>query len=207
MSIVVNLGRYAGAITRAVRTPTCARADDGRRALHPPRVFVGGVFRHAHCPAGGVFGPWIVEPNRIVNEGLNYLLNAGLGGVTPTTAFSLAPFSGNVTPASSWTGANFVVQATEFTAYTATTRLPWKTVLSSAQSIGNTAAIAEATLTFNEGGPYNLYGVGLLEASAKSATTGRLIAATRFASPRTNMSGGDKLAIEYVMTAKDEADG
>lgn len=195
-----------GKIVCALRNHAYERTEAGGLYLNRERAFIGGVFRTAYCPAGGEFESWQVDPNRLVNEGLNYVLNAAFAGASQTSAFFLAPFSGNVTPAANWTGANFAAQSNEFTAYTNGTRLPWTVAPSTALSVGNTAAIAAATLTFDTGGPYSLFGVGLLEASAKSSVTGRLIAATRFATPRTNLSGGDKLALEYVISAKDEAD-
>lgn len=206
MKIVHTLGRFAAEAARAISNFQFERTENGQLYLPRSRTFIGGVFRHAHAPAGCDFGPMAVDPNRIVRQGLDYILNAALGGQAQTTQFYLAPFSGNVTPAADWNGATFAGAATEFTAYTSATRLPWNTDPSTEQAIGNTESLADATLVLNPGGPYNIYGVGLIEASAKSATTGRLIAATRFATPRTNMAGGDRLALEYVLTAKDEAD-
>jgi hypothetical protein len=207
MKLLNSLGRFAADAARAIANHKYEKTEDGQIYLPSARAFIGGVFRHAHAPAGQDFGPWVVDPNRIVNEGLDYILGAALGGQSQVSQFYLAPFSGNVTPGASWTGANFAAQSTEFQAYTATNRLPWNTPgAASAQSLGNTAALADSTLVFNSGGPYNLYGVGLVQASGKGATTGKLIAATRFANPRLNMAGGDKLALEYVISAKDEAD-
>lgn len=205
MKIHNTLGKFAGEVAKAIRN---FKYETTRSGVYLPasKMHVGGVFRHAHAPAGCAFGPWVADPNRVVNQGLNYLLNAALGGATQESAFYLAPFSGNVTPAAGWTGANFAANATEFTAYEGGSRLPWTTEASTAQAIGNTAAIAASTMTFSAGGPYNVYGLGLLSASAKGATTGVLVAATRFANPRTNMSPGDRLALEYVIAASDEAD-
>ena len=205
MKIHNMLGTFAGEVARAIRN---FKYDVTGTGVYIPsaKVSVGGVFRHAHAPAGGEFGPWAVDPNRVVSQGLNHILNTALGGASQVTAYSLAPFSGNVTPAANWTGANFTANSTEFTAYTAATRLPWTTTASTAQSLGNTAGIADSTMTLNGTGPHNVYGVGLLQASAKSATTGVLVAATRFATPRTNMAPGDRLAIEYIIAAVDEAD-
>ena len=197
-----SIGRLAGEAARAVRNHAFEKTNHGI-FLPKAKVHIGGVLRHTHIDAAGNEDV-AVDPNLIVNEGLNYILNAALGGQSQVGAFFLAPFSGNVTPAAGWTGANFASNATEFTAYTNSTRLPWTTVPATAQSIGNSAALAAATATFSAGGPYNLYGVGLLQASAKSATTGVLVAAVRFASPRLNMAAGDKLAFEYVLAASDD---
>lgn len=204
MKIHNTLGKFAGEVAKAIRN---FKYEVTRSGIYLPgsKMHVGGIFGNAYAPAGEGFGPMERDHNRVVNQGLNYLLNAALGGATQESAYYLAPFSGNVTPAAAWTAANFTANATEFTAYEGGSRLPWTTAPSTAQAIGNTAAIAASTMTFSAGGPYNVYGVGLLSASAKGATTGVLIAATRFDNPRTNMSPGDRLALEYVIAASDEA--
>lgn len=207
MNLLQKTGALAADVVRAIRNHRFEPTESGGIYIPGARASIGGVFRHALCPAGSVtFGPWAVDPNRVVGEGLNDLLNVYFTGSAAPAAFYLAPFSGNVTPAAGWTAATFPATATEFTGYTASSRLPWTPAASTAQSVGNTAALAASTLTFAAGGPYNLYGNALLTASAKGATTGKLVAATRFATPRTNMAAGDKLALEYVFTAKDEGD-
>ena len=205
MFIVPMVGKFAGEIARAIRNFKYELTHNGI-FLSASKVSIGGEFRHAFAPAGGEFGPWVADPNRVVHQGLNHILNTALGGATQVTAYYLAPFSGNVTPAANWTGTNFAANATEFAAYTASTRLPWTTAASTAQAIGNAAGVADATMVFNGTGPHNVYGLGLLQASAKGATTGVLVAATRFATPRLNIAPGDRLALEYTIAALDEAD-
>jgi hypothetical protein len=169
------------------------------------KFFVGGAFRGTYFTPQGEQAMSAIAPNRFVNEGLNKLLNL-LGGHVTAAALYLAPFMGDVTPAAGWTGANFTANASEFTAYSPTTRPPWTTVASTAQQLTNAAALAAATITFNTGGPYTVRGMGLLEASAKSATTGALIVASRFDDDLTGMMGGGKLALEYILNALDESD-
>lgn len=207
MNIRHTLGRFAAEAARALRNFKYEMAQDGRVFLSGSKVFVGGVFSHAHAPAGAGFSPWAIDPNRLVTEGLIHILNSALGGQSQTAQYYLAPFSGNVTPGADWKGSNFASQATEFTAYEPSARLPWTVApATTVASLGNAAALSASTLTFKAGGPYNIYGVGLVAAAAKGATTGPLVAATRFAAPRTNMLADDRLAIEYVINAKDEGD-
>lgn len=205
MKVLLNMGAVGRDAVRAIRRHKYEMSEAGIY-LPAARATIGGVFRHAHAPADGSFGPWQVDPNRLVREGLNYILNSSLGAASQQTAFYLAPFSGNVAPAGDWKGSTFKDVATEFTAYTNASRMPWTTAPSTAESIGNSAALASATMVYSAGGPYNLYGIGLLTGSAKGATANILIAATRFATPRTNQLAGDKLALEYVLSAKDEGD-
>jgi len=205
VKILNTLGSLGRDALRAIRRHQYEQTESGIY-LPSARAFIGGVFRHAHAPCGGEFGPVSVDPNRVVNEGLNYLLNAALGGGAQQTAFYLAPFAGNVTPAAAWKGERFKDDATEFTGYTNATRLPWETEPATEQAIGNSDALAASTLTYAAGGPYTIYGIGLLTGSAKNATANILIAGTRFATPRTNQLAGDRLSLEYVLSAKDEGD-
>ncbi|MBS0227087.1 MAG: hypothetical protein JSS23_00140 [Proteobacteria bacterium] len=169
-------------------------------------LFIGGAFHHRACPAGGQWEPWAVDPNVFTNQGLNNLLNAAFGAQSAVSTWYIAPFRGDVTPDSSWTGANFTANSTEFTAYTPSTRPLWDltgNTPTSSESIGNTGN--EAVITFTSGGPYNLYGLGLLSSSVKSATTSSIVcaAATRFDNPRLNQNSGDRLGFGYVITAAD----
>lgn len=193
----LNLSKNALAgLAREARNLSYEVAEGG--VLFPKsRLFIGGSFRVTDAN-----GDITVDPNLFTNEGLDYLLNAAFGGGAAITQFFLAPFSGNVTPNSGWTAALFPSTATEFTAYTAGTRPQWVEANASGQAIGNTAS--QAIFTFSAGGPYNLYGMALLSASAKSSTSGILVAAMRFAAPRLNQLAGDRLAVEYTLTAADD---
>lgn len=141
-----------------------------------------------------------IDPNLVVNEGLDYLLNVAFASAAPITAWYLALFSGNVTPAPAWTGANWVAAATEQVNYVATSRPPWSVTTTTTQSIGNGAS--EAMFEFTGTGN-NVYGAALVSANTKSSTTGRLFAATRFSAPRLGLSSPDKLGVQYVVTAQD----
>lgn len=113
-------------------------------------------------------------------------------------ADAIVAASGNPILQLAWT------DATEFTAYTATARLPWTIVApTTTPTVDNGAAIAAATLTFAAGGPYNLYGAAVLQAAAKGATTGKILMALRFTNPRLNMGAGDDLAFHYGLTLSD----
>lgn len=192
-----NLSRAAAmGVARDIRNHAYEKAENG---ILLPRsgLFIGGAFKHAVNDE-----PATIDANLFVNQGLDYLLNAAFGGGAQIPAFYLAPFSGNVSPAATWTAANFASNATEFTAYTDAERPAWTEANAASQAIGNTAA--QAVFTFAEGGLYNLYGMALLSAAAKSSPSGILVAATRFAAPRLNQIAGDRLAVEYVITAADE---
>lgn len=188
----------AAGLARELRNRQYEKAEDG--ILFPrSRLFIGGAFIHQNLDRDEAA---TIEGNLVTNQGLDYVLGAALGNTAVNPQYFLAPFSGNVTPQPTWTGANFDAQATEFTGYTDATRPEWVRGTAASQAIGNSAS--PVIFTFAPGGPYNLYGMALLTASAKEATTGLLIAATRFASPRLNQQQGDRLSVEYVISAQDE---
>lgn len=183
-----------------------AEVTDSGLYLPQARLFIGGVFAAAYAePGNDEFGPLHLGANRVVNQGLDELLNL-LGGHATSTPKYLAPFSGDVAPAAGWTGATFASDATEFTAYTASNRLPWTTVASNARLLTNAAALLAATLTFSAGGPYTVRGCGLLASAGKGSTSGPLFAASRFGADLTGMQAGGKLALEYAVAAVDEGD-
>lgn len=165
-----------------------------------------GHFSAQYAPLGEDFGPKVIGANRVVKEGLIHALNL-IGNHIAPVAHYLAPFSGDVAVSPDWKGTTFASAATEFTAYTNATRVPWTTVqATTAAQVGNGAALAAATLTFNAGGPYTIRGVGLLTTSGKGSTTGGLFAASRFGDDLAGMTGGSKLSLQYDLSAVDEGD-
>lgn len=201
-----NTNSFLRDAVRAVRGNKFEIAEGGAVYVPGARAFIGGAFAHMYAPPGESFGPKVIEkPNRVVGQGLNKILNL-LGGHASSAALYIAPFSGNVTPANDWDGGDWAGLATEFTAYSPSTRVPWTTVSTSSGQLTNAAALAAATITFNTGGPYTIRGAGIAESSAKNATTGALIAASRFGADLTGMMGGGKLALEYALSAIDESD-
>ena len=165
-----------------------------------------GHFSARYAAPGEDFGPRAVGANRVVKEGLIQALNL-IANHTMPVAHYLAPFSGDVVVSADWKGSTFAAAATEFTAYSAATRVPWTTVAATTTAqVGNAAALAASTITFNAGGPYTIRGIALLTNSGKSSTLGNLFAASRFTDALTGMTGGGKLALQYDLSAVDEGD-
>lgn len=198
--------RIANEALRAIANRKAEVSDSGL-FIPVARIFVGGFFTGKYAePGADEFGPETIGANRVVTQGLVELMNLLAGHVAATSKY-LAPFSGDVTPAAGWTGASFAGDATEFTAYTSATRLPWTTVAATTVAeVGNTAALPAATITFATGGPYTVRGCGLIQNSGKGSTSGPLYAASRFAADLTGMAAGGKLALEYVTGVLDEGD-
>lgn len=165
-----------------------------------------GHFSARYAPPGEDFGPVTIGANRVVKEGLIEALNLIAGHISSTAKY-LAPFSGDVAVSPDWKGSTFPSAATEFTAYTNATRVPWTTVPATAiPQVTNAAALAAATIILAPGGPYTIRGLGLLGASGKGSTTGPMFAGSRFADDLTGMTGGGKLALQYDLSAVDEGD-
>jgi hypothetical protein len=133
--------------------------------------------------------------NLIPTEGLNYILGAALTGVSPLTAWFIAPFEGNYTPVEGVTAANFTANATENTTYDEATRQAWTPGTITDGAVDNSAAKAIFTMNATK----TIYGVGMLSASAKSATSGKIVSAARFATSK-SVVDNDVLNVTNLFT-------
>lgn len=207
MNIFEKLGRHGAEVARALRLGKYGVNDNGDITIDGSSLAVGG--RQCNViilPSGELYDPQ-KSRNRVVKEGRIKFANIGMGLVSPITSWYLAPFSGNVTPDDDWTAATFASAATEFTAYTPTSRPPWTAVAATTTSfLTNEPALAASTITFNAGGPYTLRGQALISVATKSSASGTLYSAARYGSDRTGMNAGDKLGLWYEVELKDEAD-
>jgi hypothetical protein len=140
--------------------------------------------------------PWQVDPNIVVDEGILHLLTVALAQGSAASAFYIALFGGNITPANTLTAATFTATATEFTNYNETARVLWAKDAASANAIGNNTT--PAVFTIGTGGG-TIRGAALISAGAKSATTGTLIAAARFGTDKV-MDAAEELRIKYIIS-------
>ena len=106
--------KLARDVAAAIARLKFEKVGDGRIFVPDAKVYIGGVFSHRHAVAGGEYGPVQLDPNLVVNQGLNYVLNAAFLGQAQTTQFYVALFSNNYNPAAGLTGANFNATADEF---------------------------------------------------------------------------------------------
>lgn len=148
-------------------------------------------------------GPVEVFPNLVVDEWRQAALEILFASGTQQTNFYLAPYAGNVSPTASWDASNFTSNSTEFTNYDEAARQAWTpgSVDTSDYSIDNSAS--KAVFTVGSGAQATIWGVGLLTASAKSSTSGLLVAANKAASARDNLVDGDEITIGYTITLND----
>lgn len=171
--------------------------DSGGIYLPKAKVMLGGVFEVDHIRGGKSLGI-TRDHNIVVDQGLNHILSAVFNAGAQITAWYVGIFEGNYTPVATDTAANITANSTESTAYDEATRVAWVEAAPSGQSITNSAN--KATFTMNA--TKTIYGAFLASASAKSATTGTLMAASKFSASRAVVNL-DQLLLTYVLSCSD----
>lgn len=159
------------------------------------KLILGGTFLGQLVRDGKIIDEW-EDTNLVTNEGLDHVLDVIFHGGTQVTTWYLGVFEGNYTPVATVTAATITAASTESTAYDETTRQAYVEAAPSSQSITNSAS--KATFTFNA--TKTIYGAFLGSASAKSATTGTLLAAARFTSSKAVVDN-DQLLLTYTFGA------
>ena len=143
-------------------------------------------------------GEWTRTENLIPTEGLAHILNVALGTTPKPASYHLALFSAAAQPAANWTAASFASTASEIVSmtegYSAATRPTWTPTNTSTGSIDNMAAVAKVTMKTSSN--LTVQGAAMLTTSAKGGTTGALISASKYASPRV-FQDGDTYEIGY----------
>lgn len=137
--------------------------------------------------------PVELSQNLVVNEGLDYILKAAVGETAGIANWYVALFTGNVTVVATWTAATFTATATEWTNYDEAARQLWSK--SAVVSQGTDSFSTKASFT-SSADTQTVRGAALLSASAKSATSGVLLAASRFSSDKA-LDTGEILDVGY----------
>jgi hypothetical protein len=178
-----------------------ARAIENRDFVERPD---GILFPKQGLFIGGMFESWVngrdhqVDKNIIPTEGLNYLLDVAVKNGSPIHPWYVGLFSGNYTPVIGVTAATWVAAATEFTSYDEPTREEYVEGAIASGSVSNSASKADFTMSTGVSAQV-LYGAALVQASAKSAGTGKILAISRFAASRT-VNETDVLSVQYTLT-------
>lgn len=182
-------------VARALAGHTFEMADEGRIFVPSAKAYLGGVFTH---DVNGLDPR--VDPNLLPSAALIDVLTAYFKGGTQHANFYLAPFSGNVDPVASLTGATFAATQTEFTDYSETARQAWTPPSGALASAAIDNSASPATLTISAADK-TVWGFGLLTTPGKSDGTGLLVACSKFTSARSGLNTGDKLNVQYSFTA------
>lgn len=133
----------------------------------------------------GIFVCREIAHNLLPLEGLNHLLNVAFKGGTQVASWYIAPYEGNYVPVMGDTAATFPASAVECTAYDETLRVAFVSGTPSGGALDNSSAPAMFTFNANK----TLYGAFMVSAAAKGATSGTLISAVKFSSPKPVESG------------------
>jgi hypothetical protein len=135
-----------------------------------------------------------VEKNIIVDQGINYILNAALNAEPQSSSWYVGIFEGNYTPVAGDTAATFPASATECVAYAEAARQEFVKNVSTAKSVSNSASKASFSINATK----TIYGCFLSSASAKSSTIGTMLSAVRFSAQK-GMTSGDILTVSYTV--------
>jgi len=126
---------------------------------------------------------WI--SNLVPTEGLNHFLTTEFKGTSQVGTWYIGIYEGNYTPSAGVTAATLPAAATESTAYAETTRVAFVPGTVAAGALDNSASRAEFTMNATK----TIYGGFMSSSSAKGATTGVLVSAVKFSSPKVLDSG------------------
>lgn len=181
--------RHSREFLRSLRNNHYEHNDRGDLILPDQKIAFAGSIGIRNITAGE---DWVENRNKVVLQGINQLLTAGLAG-----SWYFAPYAVNIAPVDTLTAANFANTQTEFTNYSETTRQPCTLVTTGSTS---TNSAAPATITIAGGAQTSIYGVGVISSSAKSAQTGVLLAAAALAVGRTGLQATDEYGLRYTLT-------
>ena len=158
---------------------------------------ISGIFTYEHVRDGKVIDTW-TEENKVVDEGLTYVLANSLDGSTSSIAnWYIGLFKNNYTVLNTTNAANIVGDANESqTDYSEIGRPAWVEAGVNALSITNAASVAQYTFTAVS---TLIYGAFLVSNATKGATTGTLLSASQFGASRT-MLQNDILNVTYELT-------
>lgn len=142
-----------------------------------------------------------VDKNLLVDEGILYVLGVALGATAKISNWHLAPYATAISPATTWTAANFAATAGEITSltegYSAATRPAFTPAVPSLNRIDNLASRAEFNIVCTTSVTVN--GAGLVSVNTRGGTTGTLASAVRFGTART-LFNGDVFQLGYRVT-------
>lgn len=190
-----DLIKHRGEILRALANRKFEVTSDGGILIGAGiNAIPMGVFDVEHRRAGDLLAR-VAGSNVIPTEGLNHFLATVVASGSQVLSWYVALFEGNVTPGASLTAATFTATTTECTAYAEATRVAYQEGTPAVGVVDNASNRSLFTMNATK----TIYGGALLSASAKSATTGSLLAAGRFSSSRAVVAA-DELSTKYTLT-------
>ena len=162
------------------------------------RAFAGGEFFYR---VNG--GAWECSKNLVPLEGRTHLLGVSLGNLPKASGYYLALYAGQVTPQDNWTAASFAQTSAELVSntqgYVEANRPKWEPGSASDGVIDSLQNPALFTFAAANSTTVDVAGCALLSAEGKGASTGVLIAASRFAALR-QFQDTDTFELGYRIT-------
>jgi hypothetical protein len=140
----------------------------------------GFTYLIEHVRAGVVIDREVVH-NLMPTEGLNFVQSALFKAASIPATWYIGLFEANYTPVAPDTMATFPGTATETTAYDETTRVAFVPGSVSGGACDNAASKAEFTFNASK----TIYGGFVSSVATKSSTSGTLLSAVKFGSPKT----------------------
>lgn len=134
--------------------------------------------------------------NKIVDEGVNNLLNAALRNSGAQAAWYMGVYKGAYTPIATTTAATVAAAAQEAIGYSGGARRPWTAAAAANRQISNSTA--PAVFTFTEAATIN--GAFVVSSSQLNGTGGVLLSIAAFGTSKP-VSVGDQLTLTYTLTA------
>lgn len=157
-----------------------------------------------HANVGGVMESWHnhrahqVHKNLVTTEGRNKALQVLVANTGLVSAWRVALGATDYTPVAGLTAASFVTDTGEFTDYDEPARPEFVDGTIASGSVSNSASKAEFTISTGVEDE-DLFTASLHSNSAKSSTTGTVLACSRFSSTRT-VNATDVLTIQYTLS-------
>lgn len=185
--------RHALEFARAIRNHNYEMSPEG--VLFPDaKVYIRGLYSFRTNK-----GPWEDEPNLLPTEGLNWLLD-NLIAATGVPGY-MSMYATAASPAAGTTQATYPGAFGEITSgsegHTETTRVLWNAAAAASATKDNYAS--PSVFTIITAGTLVVNGVAMSTTSAKGATTGKLISATRFGAAR-SFSNNDEFDVKYRLS-------
>lgn len=175
-----DLVRHAGEFSHALATHQYDQTPEG---IFFPAAKVMACGMYIHDVNGQ---DERIDRNLLTDEGLTHMLAVVLGNAAKLSQWYLALYSGAISPAAGWTAANFAATANEIVSgtegYSETTRRVFQPGTATSNTIDNTAN--KAAFTIVTASSLTVQGAALLSDNVKGGTSGILVSATRFTTPR-----------------------
>lgn len=163
---------------------------------------LNGFFTTKHYRDGELLGTATIDPNLVVDEGVNHILDVGLSGGTQDTTWFVGLIKSTGAVAAGDTAANINstnIAWSESTEYSEANRQAFTDGGVASKSLSSTASPA----SFSINGTQTVTGAFLVGDNTKKGTTTAIYCASKFASSKA-VTSGDTLTVAWTLTGADD---